>query len=149
MEEHQANMFASNFLMPAPDVRSSGLTSPDMKQLASAKRRWNVSVAALNYRLHDLGITSDWHYRMMCIEISKVGREKEPNPMDAQQSQVLAKVLASLRTGGLGRSEIARDLRIHRQDLDGLLFGATLATVETNPDTVAASHERPILSVVK
>ena len=79
-EEQEANTFASNFLMPRSDVEAAGLRRPDLVTLAKAKVRWKVSAAALNYRLHDLGITSDWHYRETCIEIARLGRIPRVEP---------------------------------------------------------------------
>ena len=69
----------SALLMPAQDIlgrirRVTGLTD-----LVLAKKRWGVSVAALAYRLHKLGILSDWQYRGLCIEMNQIGyRTSEP-----------------------------------------------------------------------
>ena len=40
---------------------------------------WKVSIQALNYLLHHLGITSDWQYRSFCIQISDRYGNTEPN----------------------------------------------------------------------
>jgi Zn-dependent peptidase ImmA (M78 family) len=54
--ETEANNFASSFLMPQADVRSRLPFVSKLADLVVAKKRWGVSVAALAYRLHKLGI---------------------------------------------------------------------------------------------
>ena len=36
--------------------------------LIKLKKIWRVSVAALTYRLHSVGVLSDWHYQSLYIE---------------------------------------------------------------------------------
>ena len=54
--EKQANQFASAFLMPRGSVHPVAPRFPTFDILVSLKRRWGVSVAALAYRLHNLGL---------------------------------------------------------------------------------------------
>lgn len=61
--EREANAFASAFLMPRKSVLAHGPKTPTLPALVVHKAYWTVSVAALNYRLHSLGITTDWTYR--------------------------------------------------------------------------------------
>lgn len=140
-EELQANQFASSFLMPEADVVSTMPRSPDLADLINAKHRWRASTAALNFRLHQLGITSDWHYRELCIEISRLGRTIEPNPLPREQSQLLSKVLAHLRHEGLGRREIAAALAMYQPDLDALMFGLTLSSVSGGNEGVGRERD--------
>ena len=42
-----------------------------VNQLVEAKKYWGVSAAALNYRLHKLGVTSEWQYRTFRIQITE------------------------------------------------------------------------------
>lgn len=127
--ERQADTFAANFLMPEADVRAMGLRNPDLGILGEAKKRWRVSVAALNYRLHELGMISDWHYRELCIEISRLGRHMEINPLPREQSQIYPKVLSALREEGISRMDIAKDLYLEPDDLDALLAGLTIRSL--------------------
>jgi Zn-dependent peptidase ImmA (M78 family)/transcriptional regulator with XRE-family HTH domain len=147
VEEDEANQFASAFLMPRSDVLANAPRFPRFEDLVRAKARWGVSVAALNYRMHRLGLTSDWHYREMCIELSRRGRGTEPNPMPRQRSQVLDKVLTALREDGVSRGDIARELHIQTKDLDAIVFGLTLAAVEGGGDP-GPTTERPALRLV-
>jgi len=46
-----------------------------LRNLVQLKRQWIVSVAALAYRLHALGLLTDWHYRTLCIEMGRMAIE--------------------------------------------------------------------------
>ncbi len=95
--EDQAYAFASAFLMPRSDVIAMLPSADYLGQIIRAKARWKVSVAALNYRLHKLKLTSDWRYRDLCIEISTRGYNRtEPEPMPRERSVVWEKVLRAL-----------------------------------------------------
>lgn len=143
-EEDEANQFASAFLMPREDVLATAPMFPSLEDLAVAKLRWNVSVAALNYRLHRLGVTTDWHYRELCIELSRRGRSNEPNPMPRQQSQLLEKVFVALRSEGVTRGQIAAKLCIRTSDLHALVFGLTTTLLEGGGQTEATSEPPPL-----
>lgn len=129
--EQEANRFAAAFLMPAASIYAKAPRNPSLQQLIKAKRPWKVSVAALTHRLHQLEVLSDWHYRMLWIEIGDKGyRINEPEPrIDRETSQVLNKVFAALRKEGCTKSDIARDLHVHQQDLDALVFGLAMMPV--------------------
>lgn len=130
--EQEAHRFAAAFLMPGPSLLASASRNPSLKQLIAAKRPWKVSVGALAHRLHELSALSDWHYRMLCIEIAKRGyRTEEPEPrVDRETSQILNKVFTALRKEGCTKADIARDLRVHPQDLDALVFGLAIMPLE-------------------
>lgn len=153
--EKEANTFASAFLMPAKSVYAKQLNFPTLELLIKAKRYWSVSVAALNYRLHSLGITTEWMNRTLCIQISQSGyRTNEPNGIARETSQVLDKVFKALRTEGIGKNEIARDLKITAHEIDELTYG--LLKIGAVPDrdeipksSVQQAPEKPHLRIVK
>lgn len=147
--ERQADAFAANFLMPKADVEATGLRNPDFMALAEAKKRWRVSVAALNYRLHELGMITDWHYRELCIEISRLGRNREVNPTPREHSQVLAKVFAALREDGVTRREIAVALHLEPSDLDALLAGVTITALDGQRVGPPEANTQPKLRIVE
>lgn len=129
--ERQANAFASAFLMPKSSVFAYGRSSPTLARLLELKKTWNVSVAALNYRLHVLSLTSDWQYRSLCVQISQSGyRMREPDGSPHENSQVFVKVLLSLREEGITRFQIANELCISVPELDQLMFGLVMITVD-------------------
>ncbi len=126
--EQEANRFAAAFLMPAASILAKAPKNPTLKQLIRAKRPWKVSVAALTHRLFQLKVLSEWHYRMLWIEIGDLGyRKNEPEPrINRETSQILNKVFAALRKEGCTKADIARELHIHPQDLDALVFGLAI-----------------------
>ena len=90
-----------------------------------------MSVAALNYRLHHLGITTDWHYRELAMQIARLGyRKEEPNSSPRETSQVLAKVLAGLRDEGISKTVIADELHVTVEELDDLVFGLAVTSIQ-------------------
>lgn len=124
--EEQANSFASEFLMPAADVLAVMPRVKTLNQIIQAKQRWGVSVQALTYRLHKLGITTDWQNRTFCIQLTGHGyREAEPNGMKREQSTVWQKVLTTLWKERTTKADIARQLHIPEAEIENLLFGVT------------------------
>src|SRR5258707_12341668 len=95
--EQEANAFASAFLMPRASIIAHAPRFPTLATLVKLKRIWTTSAAALNYRLHAVGMLSDWQYRVLCIQISRNGyRTKEPNEAPRETSQVLPKIFSAL-----------------------------------------------------
>lgn len=91
--EQQANTFASNFLMPETSVRALA-KNPSLEWVMRGKAYWNVSAMALAHRLHELELLSEWQYRAMCMELTKMGyRKSEPGGANAETSQLLKKVI--------------------------------------------------------
>jgi Zn-dependent peptidase ImmA (M78 family) len=127
--EKQANAFASAFLMPRGGVYASAPRFPTYDGLVALKRRWTVSVAALAYRLHGLGLTTEWQYRGICIEIVKRGKDHEPNSAPRETSLILPKLLGNLYESGINRSHIAQELSIPLGELEQLLYGLTMTGV--------------------
>lgn len=124
--EVEANRFASALLMPAVDVIGRIRRVTGLADLVVAKKRWGVSVAALAYRLHKLGIVSDWQYRGLCIDMNRVGyRTSEPEGLPPELSQVWRKVFTELWNEKVTRDDIARDLCLPTSELENLVFGLT------------------------
>lgn len=146
--EKEANAFASAFLMPRRSVLANAPRTATLKSLISHKKYWNVSAAALNYRLHSLSLTTDWTYRTLCIDLAKLGRAYEPDPSPFETSQVLKKVFASLRQDGISKSDVARELLIQPEELDELTFGLMLSALSGNSQGNLSQKERPSLKLV-
>lgn len=121
--EAEADAFAAAFLMPKEDVIAEVPVVRSLKTIITAKRRWGVSAAALAYTLHKLGRITDWRYRGYCIELGKMGRDFEPDPMPRETSQVWSKVLTDLWRQGMSLSRLAEKLAIPERELNSLLFG--------------------------
>jgi Zn-dependent peptidase ImmA (M78 family) len=128
--EKQANAFASAFLMPRRSVLANAPRLPTYSTLVKLKKVWTTSVSALSYRLHEVGLISDWQYRGLCIEISKRGRDKEPEEAPREVSLVLPRVLAALHEDGFSRSRIANELCMGSAELEQLMFGLAMTGIE-------------------
>lgn len=78
--ERQANMFASAFLLPMDSFGKDAASYPtDLKYYQFLKNKWNVSIQAMIYRTHQLGIISDNQYQYLMRQVSKNGwKLKEP-----------------------------------------------------------------------
>lgn len=136
-QEQEAHAFASAFLMPKSDVLGHALRFPTFRDLVALKRRWGVSVAALAHRLYRLNLVTEWHYRELCIEVSRYGRSREPNSLRPELSQLLAKTFKALRAEGKTRAGVANDLNIFPEELDALVFGLAMSVVDGDiPDSV-------------
>jgi Zn-dependent peptidase ImmA (M78 family) len=148
--EREANAFASALLMPRASVLANAPHMATVDQLVRCKAYWTVSVAALAYRLHDVGLVSDWHYRNLCIEIAKRGyRKREPNEGRRETSQVLAKIFAALREEGVTKPDIAAGLNVHVDELDQLVFGLALTSLTSRTRVPHhSSAKRPHLQLV-
>lgn len=144
--EKEANQFASAFLMPRSSIIATAPRFVTVASLIKMKKTWGVSVAALNYRLHSLKLTSEWVNRSICIELSKLGfRTSEPDPIPPENSQVLEKVFSALRLEKISRVEVARQLNLHVSELYKLTFGLTLADASALPSIypVASANKPP------
>ena len=149
--EHEAQMFAGAFLMPRGSVLAEAPRGARLDQLVNAKSQWNVSVASLAFRMHALGLLSDWQYRTAFAQISKKGyRRDEPAGSPGECSQVLAKILTELRREGVSTTDIARELAISVSDLSALIFGLVPTPVgdENLAPPVPASGARAELRIV-
>jgi Zn-dependent peptidase ImmA (M78 family)/DNA-binding XRE family transcriptional regulator len=121
--EYQADAFASSFLMPEADVKNETGTISSAHQILRLKSRWKVSAMALVYRLHKLGLMSDWAYRSMCIELGKLGfRSGEPGGVQRETSIVWAKILSALWSKRVTKSDIAKSLNMPHDELENLIF---------------------------
>ena len=128
--EQQANVFASAFLMPRASVKAYAPRMATVDHLIKLKTYWIVSVAALTYRLHAVGVLSDWHYQSLFVELSSRGfRKREPNECQRESSQVLQKVFTAMRSESISKGDIATELCVPAQDLDELVFGLALTGI--------------------
>ncbi len=154
--EQEAYRFGAAFLMPRGSIRAHAPRTATVDQLAVAKMRWKVSVASLAYRMHQLGVISDWQYRSIFIDLNRRGRKNEPvapgqEKLRHETSQVLNKVFRALREDGVSRAAVARKLQLPPKILNELIFGLVLSSVE-NDESFQAEHDpaedRPHLRVV-
>jgi Zn-dependent peptidase ImmA (M78 family)/DNA-binding XRE family transcriptional regulator len=128
--EREADLFASAFLMPRGSILAEAPRGGRLADIIEAKKVWNVSAAALTYRMHKLGLLSGWQYRTLFVEISGSGfRRNEPDGSPPESSQALAKVFESLHAEGIPRRQVAAELNIKPEELDKMIFGLVITSL--------------------
>jgi Zn-dependent peptidase ImmA (M78 family)/DNA-binding XRE family transcriptional regulator len=142
--EREANAFASALLMPRSTVLAVAPRFTTVERLVDLKKIWNVSVAALAYRLHALDLISDWQYRSVAIELSRRGyRTEEPDPAPRETSQIFAKVSRALREDGISKEAIATDLSIPAREIEQLVFGLLVTGLTSVPGAAVKVEPGP------
>jgi Zn-dependent peptidase ImmA (M78 family)/transcriptional regulator with XRE-family HTH domain len=124
-QEVQANIFASEFLMPTPEIRSQ-FYYPSINKFMELKLYWGTSMQALIYKAWQIGRISDRMFKYYNIEMSKRGfKTKEPVDWNgsAESASTLRQLLATY-VGELGYS--ISDL----SELFGLLEDEVVALYE-------------------
>lgn len=149
--ERAANDFASAFLMPPGSVLGYAPKFITVDALLQLKKVWGVSISALTYRMHRLGVLTEWQYRELFVQISQRGyRKSEPESLPRETSQILAKVFAALRDEGVVKSDIAAELHVAEEDIDEMVFGLILnAVAGGDAPEIGKAREKPKLYVVK
>lgn len=148
--ENEANAFASEFLMPEPSVRASNTEYWSIPALISKKKVWNVSASALAYRLHQLGLMSDWHFKSLNIELRRRGfKDQEPDGSAKEQSNIFEFVLERLREKGITLQFAANEMCIPLSELRGLIYGLAKVSIEGDIDPISSPKGRVHLRVVK
>ncbi|HYE52488.1 MAG TPA: ImmA/IrrE family metallo-endopeptidase [Azospirillaceae bacterium] len=142
--EDEANSFASSFLMPKADVLSQMPRVHTLNQIIASKKRWGVSAAALIYRLHKIGVISDWQNRTFNIQLRTNYGSTEPDSLPREISVIWKMVLDDLWKHGIPRNKIADELRLPQEELENLLFGLT-----SGPDLHRPAVGKPSLSVIE
>jgi Zn-dependent peptidase ImmA (M78 family) len=118
--EQQANVFASEFLMPATDIKNQlyGLT---LNRLAALKPYWRTSMAALLMRATELQCITPGSSRYLWMHMSSRGyRKREPAELDlAPESPSLLREILDFYRNELGYSlsDLAKTLVVSMDDL--------------------------------
>ena len=139
--ETEANQFAAAFLMPRTGVLAQGLRNASVHQILHAKRRWNVAAMAMAHRANELGLMTEWAYRTVCVDLSRLGyRRGEPNGITHENSMLLTKVLAQLRKSGSGLGVIAADLGLRTSEVRAYMMGLTPTMLDGPRGTGSPAH---------
>lgn len=141
--EKQANAFASAFLMPKESVVANQPPAYNTQYLIKLKHYWGVSLVAMAYRFHSLGLITEWNYRTLCIEMAKKGyRTNEPEGINREKSQLLTKVQEYMHEQKQGWRDIAQKLCLSVDEMHALTFGLTTLSV-VNGDAVSTALKKP------
>lgn len=122
--EEEADRFASEFLMPAHEIRRD-LINLRYVQLGDLKAFWKVSKASLIRRAKDLGFIDTRKYTNMMIELSKSGeRREERSVVDLDNPTLLSLVIqAYLDTLQYTKEQLSEIIHISLDDLERVFFG--------------------------
>ncbi|RNF72506.1 ImmA/IrrE family metallo-endopeptidase [Marinomonas rhizomae] len=150
--EKEADRFASAFLMPESSIRVNVPRFITANEIIKVKSRWRVSAMALTYRLKALDHLTEWQYRNLIIELSKMGyRSNEPIGIEREKSTLLENLLTELSKNRVYIVDIARELRLPVDEISSLLFkfsvvSSSSATIKKTQNT--ASFSKPQLYIV-
>lgn len=144
--ERQADEFASEFLMPARDIKPY-LVDVSLAKLADLKRYWKVSMAALLKRATDLEVITPRKARSLWVELGKAGyRKREPTELDLpRESPSLLNEIIQAYTDDMGYSvcELAKMFNLTENETTEVYFeyGKTIADKERKAECRAAVRE--------
>jgi Zn-dependent peptidase ImmA (M78 family)/DNA-binding XRE family transcriptional regulator len=80
---HEANIFAAEFLMPEKDIRPDFKDGVTVAKLAELKRKWKVSMHALLFRAEDLGFITYNQKTYILTQFNQLQiRRREPAELD-------------------------------------------------------------------
>ena len=135
--EHEANHFASAFLLPPDELRDvlhgRKIT---LSLLASLKREWRMSMQSILMAAHRLGCISDNQNRYLWQQFSlKSWRIREPASLDfpVDRPSVLPTIIRShLESLGFKKEELIRMCRINEKEFDRL-YGMYEEVKESRP----------------
>lgn len=89
--EREADVFASELLMPAQDIRGDLMYGVNLPRLAALKPIWRVSMGALLMRAKALSCITDMQSMYLWRQMSAAGyRKKEPPEVDFAPEQATA-----------------------------------------------------------
>lgn len=123
--ENQAQDFAAAFLTPADQIVVDLPRTLDWDALHAAKRRWGVSLRALVYRAHSLGVLTDSAYRRGNIALVTWGTP-EPGPLGPPESpSLLGTAIALMAEHGTTTEDLAEHAALPRQQIELVVAAAT------------------------
>ncbi|MCH5316245.1 MAG: XRE family transcriptional regulator [Eubacterium sp.] len=128
--ESQANKFAGAFLLPKETFGNDvGHYPTKLDYYIHLKNKWKVSIQAMVYRAHQLGIISNSQYQYLMRQISKRGwRTNEPNDTPYIMSKTLLQEAIELlfTSGKMTPSSFMstlkkKGLNLRHEDIEDLL----------------------------
>lgn len=130
--ENEANLFASEFLMPAKEIKSS-LRNLSIPKLAELKSHWRVSMAALAQRAHQLGTITPAQHKYLFIRLSKAGyrlREPEETDIPIEKPTLLSELVqAHINELGYSVPELSRLVILNEHEFRPHYLGTGLRLV--------------------
>lgn len=122
--ENQAHDFAAEFLMPREEIAAELPRRLDWARLFQAKRRWGVSLKALVYRAHKLGVLGESAYRAGMVTLARWG-DPEPGDLGPRETPVLlTKAIEMLAETGVDLEMIAKDTGLAADTVQEIICAA-------------------------
>ncbi|WP_342477422.1 XRE family transcriptional regulator [Paenibacillus sp. FSL H7-0350] len=117
--EEQANIFASEFLMPKTEIIAS-LSELTLKKLASLKLYWKVAMSALLVRASTLGKVNAGQSKYLWEQLGKHGyKTKEPEELNPpKETPYMLEEVIKLHQEELGYSSSDLSRTLHLNDLE-------------------------------
>lgn len=122
--EEQANLFASEFLMPEQSIRHELVPPITLAGLAKLKPRWGVSIQALIRRAYALEIITQRQYKYLFQKLSARGwRTQEPDELAVRVERPrAARQMAELLYGNpIDFKKLAEDVNLTEQFVKDVL----------------------------
>lgn len=105
--EREANAFASELLAPSAVLRDELPARLDFDRLHELKRRWGISLKALVYRGHDLGVYREHTYRRGMSLLAQWGYPEPGDLGPRERPSLLGKAAELLERQRIGVDELA------------------------------------------
>jgi Zn-dependent peptidase ImmA (M78 family) len=99
--EQQANEFAAEFLMPSDEIRPE-LQNLTIEKAARLKQRWKVSMSALIYNAHALGVITDKRKQVMYATLRAMLKGHEEPIQIPREQPILVRQMIQLHRKSLG-----------------------------------------------
>ncbi|MGA2916146.1 MAG: XRE family transcriptional regulator [Sedimentisphaerales bacterium] len=121
--EEQANIFASEFLMPREEI-SEDLNPFSLKRVIRLKLKWKVSIAALIKRAFDLKVINESQYKYYFSQLSAAGyRKVEPFEIEKEEPQLLKRLISFYRNNlHYSDQELQKTLLINSNDFRSMFL---------------------------
>jgi len=137
--EKQADAFASAFLFPRKAFLKEfpACITPTRirwEELYSLKLRWKISVRAIIYRAHYLGLMTSQQYRTANVHLNKTGQSKSEfydDEIPMEEPEILSAAIDTLYEHGISIFEIADRIGVS-EEIIAQLTGYDLSKQERN-----------------
>ncbi|MCB5953948.1 helix-turn-helix domain-containing protein [Enterococcus sp. CWB-B31] len=143
--EKQANMFASHFLLPSQAFEES-LLSTSLEYYVDLKKYWKVSIQAMIFKTHFLGLINDDQRLYLNKKISwNKWRTKEPfdDDMKVEKPELLEKVYSMIvENNVLQRNELNTSFKIPRDEIEKII-GVSIMDFDNE------EKQKPLLKLIK
>ncbi len=110
--ENQAHLFASEFLVPSTELIDDLPKRIDWAQLHVLKAKWGVSLKALSFRAHQLGVWGDATYRRAMQMLAEQGYPEAGALGPAESPYLLGAAASLIESSGVSIGSVAEAGRV-------------------------------------